>query len=171
MLKGANLLLLDEPTNHLDAASREALEDTLLNYEGTLLIISHDRYFINKLASRVLMMSETGVKEYLGNYDYYVEHIEEASPSSVTKEKKEKPKNEYQLRKEAASNERKRQTRLKRAEDEIERLENEIAITQEELSKDETVSDYEKLIALTAKLEELQAALEEQLIIWEENSI
>ena len=171
MLKGSNLLLLDEPTNHLDASSREALEETLLNYEGTLLVISHDRYFINKLASRVLVMSETGVKEYLGNYDYYAEHIEEASPSPETKEKKEKPKNDYQLRKEAASNERKRQTRLKRAEDEIERLENAIAITQDELSKDETVSDYEKLIALTAQLEELQAALEEQYLIWEENSI
>ena len=171
MLKGSNLLLLDEPTNHLDASSREALEETLLNYEGTLLIISHDRYFINKLASRVLVMSETGFKEYLGNYDYYLEHTEEASHSSEKSEKKEKPKNDYQLRKEAASNERKRQTRLKRAEDEIERLENEIQATQEELSKEETVSDYEKLIALTAQLEELQTALEEQYLIWEENSI
>ena len=172
MLKGANLLLLDEPTNHLDAASREALEDTLKDYDGTLLIISHDRYFINKLASRVLVLSETGIKEYLGNYDYYLEHIEEeTTASSVTEEKKEKPKNDWQLRKEAQSNERKRRTRLKRAEEEIERLDKEIEEVQRELSKEETTCDYEKLIALTAKLEELQKALEAQYLIWEENSI
>lgn len=73
MLAGSNFLLLDEPTNHLDTGSREALENTLNDYEGTLLIISHDRYFINKLADRVLYLDQNGVTEYLGNYDYYVE--------------------------------------------------------------------------------------------------
>ena len=73
MLKGGNFLLLDEPTNHLDSSSREELENTLKEYGGTLLIISHDRYFINKLADRVLVMSPDGVTEYLGNYDYYLE--------------------------------------------------------------------------------------------------
>lgn len=171
MLKGANLLLLDEPTNHLDSSSREALEDTLAEYEGTLLIISHDRYFINKLATRVLVMNQNGVTEYLGNYDYYLEHTKEAPAAPQEKKKQEKPKNEYQLRKEAASSERKRQTKLKRAEEAIERLEAEIEETQKELSLDETVSDYEKLIALTQQLEQLQKELDEQYLIWEENSI
>lgn len=70
MLKGSNFLLLDEPTNHLDASSREELEKTLLDYSGTMLIVSHDRYFINKIADRILLLTNNGVKEYLGNYDY-----------------------------------------------------------------------------------------------------
>lgn len=73
MLKGSNFLLLDEPTNHLDASSREELEKTLLDYSGTMLIVSHDRYFINKIADRILLLTNNGVKEYLGNYDYYLE--------------------------------------------------------------------------------------------------
>ena len=67
MLKGSNFLLLDEPTNHLDASSREELEKTLLDYSGTMLIVSHDRYFINKIADRILLLTNNGVKEYLGN--------------------------------------------------------------------------------------------------------
>ena len=73
MLGGHNLLLLDEPTNHLDAFSREELENTLINYSGTMFIVSHDRYFINKLSSRILELTADGVTEYLGNYDYYIE--------------------------------------------------------------------------------------------------
>ncbi len=169
MLKGANLLLLDEPTNHLDTASREALEETLLNYNGTLLIISHDRYFINKLSTRILSLDESGVREYLGDYDYYLEHRPEAIVNRSA-EKKEKPKNDYQLKKEAASKERKRQTRLKRAEEAIERLEGEIEAVQRELNSEETASDYEKLLALTGRLEELQSELEEHYAVWEELS-
>ena len=85
MLGGYNLLLLDEPTNHLDAGSREALEDTLRDYEGTLLIISHDRYFINKLADRVLAMEKDGLTEYLGNYDNYLERVS-AQPSPAAED-------------------------------------------------------------------------------------
>ena len=73
MLSRANLLLLDEPTNHLDIMSREALEDALLTYDGTLLVISHDRYFLNKVINRILELNEDGVKEFLGNYSYYQE--------------------------------------------------------------------------------------------------
>ena len=168
MLKGSNLLLLDEPTNHLDAASREELENTLLDYSGTLLIISHDRYFINKLADRILTLEPDGVKEYLGNYDYYLERTKsEAADEKQTAEKKEKPQNEYFLKKQQASEERKRQTKLKKAEEEIERLDAEIEETQRLLSTIEVASDYERLLELTAKLEELQKEQEAQYEIWE----
>ncbi len=128
MLQGSNFLLLDEPTNHLDAASREELENTLLDYGGTLLIISHDRYFINKLADRVLALDKNGVKEYLGNYDYYFEHVknENQAETSTEQKPKQKPQNEYFLNKQRASEERKRQTKLKKTEAEIERLDGEI---------------------------------------------
>lgn len=171
MLKGDNLLLLDEPTNHLDSASREELEKTLADYSGTLLIISHDRYFINKLADRVLVLNKDGITEYLGNYDYYVEHMKaEPVEVKVAVAKKEKPQNDYFLQKQRQSEERKRQTKLKKAEEAIERLDEEIAKTQDLLSSEEVAADYEKLIELTKKLEELQNEQEEQYAIWEELS-
>lgn len=171
MLKGSNFLLLDEPTNHLDSSSREELEKTLKEYGGTLLIISHDRYFINKLADRILVLSENGVKEYLGNYDYYLERtkneiIEEKSTAESTK--KEKPQNDYFLQKQKQSEERKRQTKLKKAEEAIERLDGEIEQLQTLLASEEVAADYEKLIELTNKLESLQQEQEEQFAIWEE---
>ena len=173
MLQGSNFLLLDEPTNHLDAASREELEKTLADYSGTLLIISHDRYFINKLADRVLVMTPDGMREYLGNYDYYLERTKAereqaaASPAAV---KKEKPQNEYFLKKQQQSEERKRRTRLKKAEEEIERLDGAIAEVQQALASDEVISDYEKLLELTNRLEALQAEQEQWYEIWEELS-
>lgn len=171
MLKGSNFLLLDEPTNHLDSASREELEKTLADYSGTLLIISHDRYFINKLADRVLVLDKSGITEYLGNYDYYIEHIRtEQKEVKETAVSKEKPQNDYFLQKQRQSEERKRQTRLKKAEEAIERLDEEIAHTQELLSSEEVSADYEKLIELTKRLEELQNEQEEQYAIWEELS-
>lgn len=172
MLKGSNFLLLDEPTNHLDASSREELEKTLLDYSGTMLIVSHDRYFINKIADRILLLTNDGVKEYLGNYDYYLERITVEKQDAVQvegkKEKKEKPQNDYFLQKQKQSEERKRQTRLKKAEAEIERLDGEIAKTQELLSSEEVAADYEKLMELSKHLGNLQKQQEEQYEIWEE---
>ena len=174
MLKGGNLLLLDEPTNHLDASSREELEKTLLDYSGTLLIVSHDRYFINKLADRVLVMSQNGIKEYLGNYDYYIEHAKEEQQeqtAQMTKSSDSKPaKNDYQLQKQRQSDERKRRAKLRKAESEIERLDGEIEQVQSKLASPEVSADYEKLIELTNLLEGLQKEQEEQYIIWEELS-
>ena len=96
LLSQSNMLLLDEPTNHLDASSREELEKTLLDYSGTMLIVSHDRYFINKIADRILLLTNNGVKEYLGNYDYYLERTTAEKQGVVftesKKEKKEKPR-------------------------------------------------------------------------------
>lgn len=172
MLKGSNFLLLDEPTNHLDASSREELEKTLLDYSGTMLIVSHDRYFINKIADRILLLTNNGVKEYLGNYDYYLERTTAeksgAVPTENKKDKKEKTQNDYFLQKQKQSEERKRQTKLKKAETEIERLDEEIAKTQELLSSEEVAADYEKLMELSKLLEDLQKQQEEQYEIWEE---
>lgn len=172
MLKGSNFLLLDEPTNHLDASSREELEKTLLDYSGTMLIVSHDRYFINKIADRILLLTNDGVKEYLGNYDYYLERTTAEKQGAVQaeskKDKKEKPQNDYFLQKQKQSEERKRQTKLKKAEAEIERLDEEITKTQELLSSEEVAADYEKLMELSKLLEDLQKQQEEQYEIWEE---
>lgn len=172
MLQGSNFLLLDEPTNHLDASSREELEKTLNNYSGTLLIISHDRYFINKLADRVLVLTPVGIKEYLGNYDYYLERTKNEQKESTSKplQKKEKPKNDYFLKKQQQSEERKRQTKLKKAEEEIDRIDGEISEIQQQLSSEEVISDYEKLLELTNLLERLQAEQDRQYEIWEELS-
>lgn len=172
MLKGSNFLLLDEPTNHLDASSREELEKTLLDYSGTMLIVSHDRYFINKIADRILLLTNNGVKEYLGNYDYYLERTTAeksgAVPTENKRDKKEKTQNDYFLQKQKQSEERKRQTKLKKAEAEIERLDEEIAKTQELLSSEEVAADYEKLMELSKLFEDLQKQQEEQYEIWEE---
>ena len=170
MLGGFNLLLLDEPTNHLDAGSREALESTLQEYEGTLVIISHDRYFINKLADRVLALNKDGVTEYLGNYDSYLERVsaQEAPDASQPAQKKEKPLNDWQLKKLRQSEERKRKTQLAKTEAEIEELESRAQELQEQLSDEQVQSDYEQLMALTSELEEKQARLEELYDLWAE---
>ncbi len=128
MLEGANFLLLDEPTNHLDTSFREQLEKTLSEYTGTMLIVSHDRYFINKLADRILVLSESGVKEYLGNYDYYIEKTHETFDKGIFRAAKsaapaEKKQNDYFRRKEERSQLAKAKTRLKRCEESIEETE------------------------------------------------
>ena len=172
MLKGSNFLLLDEPTNHLDASSREELEKTLLDYSGTMLIVSHDRYFINKIADRILLLTNNGVKEYLGNYDYYLERTTaEKSGAVPTENKKDKKKKRRMItfcKSKSRVKNAKRQTKLKKAEAEIERLDEEIAKTQELLSSEEVAADYEKLMELSKLLEDLQKQQEEQYEIWEE---
>lgn len=150
MLGKFNFLLLDEPTNHLDAFSREELENTLLDYEGTMLIVSHDRYFINKLAGRIIELTPNGVNEYLGNYDEYIEK-KNSAPQPDTKHLEEKPKkvNDYKLKKERQSQLRKAKTRITKCESEIEAVEIEI----EKINEEMTSADYDRLIELTANLE------------------
>lgn len=161
MLGGFNFLLLDEPTNHLDAYSREELENTLLNYSGTMLIVSHDRYFINKLATRIIELTPNGCEQYLGNYDDY------AAGRSIKKEekaKKDKPKiNDYKLKKERQSSLRKLNTALKRCERDIEDTEETIANTQQELEG----ADYERLMQLTRDLSDLTAKRDSLYEEWE----
>ena len=165
MLGGYNFLLLDEPTNHLDAFSREELEETLLNYQGTMLIVSHDRYFINKLANRIIELTPNGCNNYLGNYDDYAEH---RYVQSAEKVKTEKPKvNDYKLKKERQSNLRKLASKSKRLEADIEAVELEIETVQEKLNS----SDYEKLMALTSSLEELTKKRDSLYAEWENTSL
>ena len=172
MLSEANFLILDEPTNHLDITSKEILESAINKYEGTVLYVSHDRYFINTTATRILDLTGGILVNYIGNYDYYLERTTAeksgAVPTENKKDKKEKTQNDYFLQKQKQSEERKRQTKLKKAEAEIERLDEEIAKTQELLSSEEVAADYEKLMELSKLLEDLQKQQEEQYEIWEE---
>ena len=116
MLGKNNFLLLDEPTNHLDSASREQLENTLSDYEGTMLIISHDRYFVNKLATRILDLTQNGMVEYLGNYDYYLEKNKDFENAKITngdvEKKQSKGSSDYKQQKLEQAKERKRKNEL-----------------------------------------------------------
>ena len=162
MLKKPNLLILDEPTNHLDIASREVLEDALSGYDGTIFCVSHDRFLVNKLATRILVFYDGDIRSFEGTYEDY------ASALDSQKQKTEKPQkkvNEYQLRKEQESLERKRKTRIRKLEEEIEQIENEKNEVQSILDLPETAADYEKLIELTEKLNALN---ERQETLYEE---
>lgn len=164
MLGGYNFLLLDEPTNHLDAFSREELENTLLDYQGTMLIVSHDRYFINKLATRIVELTPNGCNNFLGNYDDYSQN---RYVQTVEKVKEEKPKvNDYKLKKERQSKLRKLNTLVKRLEEEIENAEEEISETQESLN----TADYTELMELTARLDELSSHRDNLYAQWEQAS-
>lgn len=167
MLGGYNFLLLDEPTNHLDAFSREELENTLLNYSGTMLIVSHDRYFINKLATEILELTPTGIVEYQGNYDEYIQRKQNIQAVSVAKKKEEKKPNDYKLKKERQSQLRKMKTRLAKCEQEIEKTESIIDEINEKLSS----SEYEKLMALTSQLEAENKKRDELYEEWERLSL
>lgn len=165
MLGGYNFLLLDEPTNHLDAFSREELENTLLNYSGTMLIVSHDRYFINKLATRIVELTPNGCNNFLGNYDDYNEHRFIAKEE---KQVKEKPKvNDYKLKKERQSNLRKLNTLLKKLEGKIEDTEREIGEFEQKL----TDASYEELMEYTSKIDSLSIHRDELYEKWEEASL
>ena len=169
MLGKYNFLLLDEPTNHLDAYSREELENTLLNYSGTMLIVSHDRYFINKLATCVLELTESGIKRYMGNYDDYCQAKLIGTQTAQTVEKQAKPEkvNDYKLRKELARRQRKLTTAVSRLESSIEDLEDEIALLEEELNSN---PPYEQFLVINKKLEEKTAERDALFEEWTEKS-
>lgn len=167
MLSKPNFLILDEPTNHLDINSREVLEEALLNYDGTLLVVSHDRYFINKLSNKIVHLTHDGAVSIDGNYDTYLE-FKENNQKPVEKEKKETTKvNTYKLQKEQQALERKRNSRISKIEKEIEEKENEISEIQNLLELPETSADYEKLLELTDKFDSLKNELDELYSEWE----
>ena len=172
MLSRANLLLLDEPTNHLDIMSREALEDALLTYDGTLLVISHDRYFLNKVINRILELNEDGVKEFLGNYSYYQEKkinpnrfeiLEElANGKTKTQLKEEKKKKKEQEKEEKAL-----KLRIKKIEEDIAKSEDALLSLQEQLCLEEVYSnpiESERVSKYIKNLEEKISFLYEE---WE----
>lgn len=164
MLARHNLLLLDEPTNHLDIRSREALEAALDGYTGTVLAVSHDRYFINRMADRILRLNTDGCVSYIGNYDAYVEKCAVIEMPKVAAPAPTKV-NAYQQQKELASQKRKLTTKLTRTEQEIAALEQETA-TLEALLGDGVVRDYAELMELTEQLREKQTELDEKMLVW-----
>ena len=153
MMSKANFLLLDEPTNHLDIASREALEAALMDYDGTLLVVSHDRYLINKLADRIYYLDADGTTEYIGNYDAYAERIRQSALPETETPAVSKG-NGYKERKEREALLRKLRNHLKRTEQAIETLDQEITELSQQLELPEYASDYEKAMAVTAEMEE-----------------
>jgi len=168
MLAGDNLLLLDEPTNHLDIASREALEDALKDYEGTILAVSHDRYFINKMASRVVNLTTEGLVSVGNDYDAYAALHRQAVQATATAVAEKPVKvNDYKLRKERESTIRKLTTAVRRAEETVASLEEEITSLSTRLEDPETAADYELLTALTAQLDEKNEALLTAMENWE----
>lgn len=163
MLSKANLLLLDEPTNHLDIYSKEILENALKSYKGTLLFISHDRYFINKTAEKIIELTENGIKTYLGNYDYYLEKKPEAAAGEVLTAQQKSPslnKLDWQKQKEELAEKRKAEARLKRLEAKIEEIEEEIEQTDALLETDEVATNPLK----AAKIYNKKTELEEELL-------
>lgn len=170
MLSRANFLLLDEPTNHLDIGSCEALENALQNYEGTLLVVSHDRYLINKLADRIYYLDKDGTKEYAGNYDFYLEQAKAQAKESIDAVKEPEKVNQYKLRKEQESQLRKKRTAVKKAEEEMERLETEMQTVQEKLHDPEISTDYEAVLNLTQELATLKEQADAVFLSWSELS-
>ena len=164
MLSGSNFLMLDEPTNHLDIASKEALEQSFADYSGTMLIISHDRYFINKLADKIYHLTPFGINIYEGNYDYYLEKIKESQPGT---KQKNPAKNDYKLQKERESAIRKLNNALKNCESRISELEKLAAELEAQMNDSSIACDYDKIMEFTTKLDETNSELESEMEEWE----
>lgn len=172
-MENNNFLILDEPTNHLDIDSKEVLENALIDFDGTLLFVSHDRYFINRVATHVLELSENGSTLYLGDYDYYVEkkaevemtQAEEASTSNQTKEAS--LVNDYQAQKESQKEVRKLMRQIESLEAEIEELESQSQAISEQMLE---TNDASKLMELQAELDKISHRQEEAMLEWEELS-
>ena len=172
-MENNNFLILDEPTNHLDIDSKEVLENALIDFDGTLLFVSHDRYFINRVATHVLELSENGSTLYLGDYDYYVEkkaevemtQAEEASTSNQAKEAS--PVNDYQAQKESQKEVRKLMRQIESLEAEIEELESQSQAISEQMLE---TNDADKLMELQAELDKISHRQEEAMLEWEELS-
>ncbi|MGX5542116.1 ABC-F family ATP-binding cassette domain-containing protein [Bacillus wiedmannii] len=180
MMQKSNLLILDEPTNHLDLNSKEILENALIDYPGTLLFVSHDRYFINRVTTTVIELSTEGAQEYLGDYDYYVEKknemIERAEFEQQEQQENQAPvqktvaqeKLNYLEEKERKQLERQRTRKIEELEQNIIEFEEEIATLEDQLCLPEIYADYEKASEITTKKQTLQEQLEACMAEWEE---
>ncbi|MBE5984246.1 MAG: ABC-F family ATP-binding cassette domain-containing protein, partial [Paenibacillaceae bacterium] len=176
MLSEANFLILDEPTNHLDITSKEILEGALVNYTGTVLYVSHDRYFINKTATRILDLTNQTLVNYIGNYDYYLEKKDimtglltpVAEAKVVTGEDTSGIKLDWKAQKEEQAKIRKRQNELKKTEEEIHKLETRDGEIDELLVKEEIFTDVPKLMELNQEKEMISKRLEELYELWGE---
>ena len=172
-MENNNFLILDEPTNHLDIDSKEVLENALIDFDGTLLFVSHDRYFINRVATHVLELSENGSTLYLGDYDYYVDKkaelvaSQEEESAAVNQEKEVSPVNDYQAQKESQKELRKLMRQIESLEMEIEELENK---AQDISNQMHTTNDADELMQLQAELDKISNRQEESMLEWEELS-
>ncbi|MGE6260593.1 ABC-F family ATP-binding cassette domain-containing protein [Heyndrickxia sporothermodurans] len=176
LLQKANFLILDEPTNHLDLDSKEVLENALIDYPGTILFVSHDRYFINRLATKVIELSKSGTTEFLGDYDYYIEKqlemielkklenkVHEARVDTPTTTKQS-----YQLDKEAKKLERQRKRRIEEIEEVLHQLEIDRQQKEALLCEPEIYQDHEKVTKLNTEIEQLNMKIEELMEEWAE---
>jgi ATP-binding cassette subfamily F protein 3 len=191
MLSPANFLILDEPTNHLDIQSKEILEDAIRNYTGTVLVVSHDRYFINAISSRIVELKDNRLYTFIGNYDYYESHKEmvyansknenstgtakaaAADENSVMKtgnqeEASSSSKEQYLKNKEEQARIRKKENQINRVEAAIERLEEEICAIDDEINNPENATNSLKLGELSAKRQKASDELDELMEKWEE---
>lgn len=177
MLEKNNVLVLDEPTNHLDLDSKEVLENSLIDYPGTLLFVSHDRYFINRIATKVVELSTDGSFEYLGDYDYYVEKKEELeeiaaekaaqiAPSKQTITEKKVSHNNNAIDKEAQKKQRKLQRQVEEIEQQMNEYEATIERYETELCDPEVFSDHEKALAIQNALDEVKEQHETLELDW-----
>ena len=168
MLREDNFLLLDEPTNHLDIPSREALEDSLLDYDGTMFVISHDRYFLNKVVNRIYELKEHTISEYLGNYTYYTEKRE--SPEKVSQEKKESTDsgNERTRKKANQREERKARVRLREVEESIEALEEQLAQLNQSLADSDVYMNPDRLYEVNRSIRVANEELHGLMVEWED---
>lgn len=165
ILKQVNFLVLDEPTNHLDIASREALENALDGYDGTMLVVSHDRYFINKLATRILHLDKNGITAYDGNYDTYFEKLHQTQEQTMIQEPEKGL--DYKEQKRILAEKRKIKNKFEKTEAEIARLEANILEKNAELERPDIATDYVKAAEITEEIGEIEQQLERLYEDWE----
>ena len=168
MLSKANFLLMDEPTNHLDIDSKEILEDALLDYQGTVFVISHDRYFLNRVTNKILELTVDGIVEYVGNYDYYLEKKNE--PAFDDEESEEKTKTQIRIEKkkekQLIQEERDKRKKISTLEEEIEKFEDKLGVLDAEFSNPDLYDNPQNIVELTRKREEIQLKLDNYYNQW-----
>lgn len=171
MLKRGNVLILDEPTNHLDSMTCEVLEEALAEYDGTMLLVSHDRYLLNKIATRILEVTREGVRSYSGNFDDYLAAKElerlEIEEKAAAEHLQKPEKKQYRTKEQRSADARKKHEQ-KELEARIESLEEEISAIEQDISQPEIAADYQKMSAVCARLEEAKAELEAAMELWVE---
>jgi ATP-binding cassette subfamily F protein 3 len=171
MLSESNFLLMDEPTNHLDIDSKEVLEYALSNYDGTVLVVSHDRYFLNKICTKIIDMTSEGLTEYLGNYDYYLEkkaELEQSEDEVIVGRTKTQINAERRKERELRAEKKKREKGINDIEEKIENNENELAKLEEKLCQQSTYNDKNLVMKINERMQTLKAENEELYIFWSE---
>ncbi|SFE47447.1 ATP-binding cassette, subfamily F, member 3 [Lentibacillus persicus] len=172
MMEKANLLVLDEPTNHLDIDSKEVLEAALMDFSGTIIFVSHDRYFINKIADKVVEMQQDGATVYLGDYDYYTEkkqeeiEIKKLQQSTETVNTEDHQKTKFREDKQLQREQRKKERRINELEETIEQKETELAALEQKMAEPEVYEDHEKSLELTKKASDLKLEIEQLMEEW-----